>query len=46
LIDGNQIAALDTMVQLLRQRHIDISVTTLLNDIKEAVDNNGSFPDA
>lgn len=46
LIDGNQIAALDTMVQLLRQRHIDISVTTLLNDIKEAVDNNGSFSDA
>ncbi len=43
LIDGNQIAALDTMVQLLQKYHIDISVTTILDDMKEAIENNGSF---
>ncbi len=43
LIDGNQIAALDTMVQLLQKYHIDISVTTILDSMKEAIENNGSF---
>ena len=42
LIDGNQVEALDTIVQLLRQHNIDISVTTLINDMKEAVGSNGS----
>lgn len=42
LIDGDQIRALDTTVQLLRQHNIDVSVTTLINDIEKAIDNNGS----
>lgn len=42
LVEGNQIEALDTTVRLLQQHNINISVTTLINDIKEAVDSNGS----
>jgi len=42
LMDGNQVEALDTIVQLLRQHNIDISVTTLINDMKEAIGSNGS----
>lgn len=38
LIDGNQVEALDTTVQLLRQYNIDISITTLIEHLKEAVD--------
>ncbi len=42
LVEGNQIEALDTTVRLLQQHNINISVTTLINDIKEAVGSNGS----
>jgi precorrin-2 dehydrogenase len=40
LVEGHQLEALNTTVQLLRQHNIDISVTKLINDMKEAVDNN------
>jgi len=40
LIDGDQVEALNTTVQLLQQYKIDISVTTLINDMKEAVGSN------
>lgn len=42
LIDGNQVEALDTIVLLLQQHNIDISVITLIDDMKEAVSSNGS----
>jgi precorrin-2 dehydrogenase / sirohydrochlorin ferrochelatase len=42
LIDGNQVEALDTIVQLLQQHNIDISVTTLIDNMKEAIGSNGS----
>jgi precorrin-2 dehydrogenase/sirohydrochlorin ferrochelatase len=42
LVQGQWIEALDTTVQLLRQHNINISVTKLINDMKEAVDSNGS----
>ncbi len=46
LVEGDQVEALDTTVRLLRQYNIDISVTTLINDMKEAVDSNGSSSNA
>jgi len=41
LTNGNQVEALETTVQLLQHYNIDISVTTLINDMKEAVANHG-----
>jgi precorrin-2 dehydrogenase / sirohydrochlorin ferrochelatase len=36
LIDGNEVEALTSTTQLLQQHHVDIPVTTLLNELKEA----------
>jgi precorrin-2 dehydrogenase / sirohydrochlorin ferrochelatase len=46
LIDGNQVAALETTVALLHKYDIDISVTTLIDDLKEAANSNGNAHDA
>ncbi len=43
LVEGNQVEALATTVRLLQQHNIDISITTLINNMEEAVANNGSF---
>jgi hypothetical protein len=42
LINDNQVEALKTTVQLLQRYKIDVSVTTLIDDMKEAVNSNGS----
>jgi len=42
LVQGHWIEALDITVQLLQHYNITIPVTKLINDMKEAVDSNGS----
>ena len=46
LINGNQSEALKKTEQLLQQHDIDISGVTLINQMKEALDSNGSFDNA
>ena len=41
LIEGNETEALANTVQLLREHHVDISITTIQNDLKETDIRNG-----
>ena len=36
LIEDDKITALENTIQLLQQHHVDISITTILNELKEA----------